>query len=139
MLELVFIKTTNIFIQNIPRLIFISVMSNIKMLHYDRTEISLWIDTNKTSGSKECDICHYWYFLNKWFKFQPYVCNRCHDLLICLWALAILLFQKLKMPIIVVLLLKLAKVMRQNNNSKILIWLKKKGNIINIKSNFDVI
>ena len=99
------------------------------MLHYDRTEISLWIDTNKTSGSKECDICHYWYFLNKWFKFQPYVCNRCHDLLICLWALAILLFQKLKMPIIVVLLLELAKVRRQNNNSKILIWLKKKGTL----------
>ena len=23
----------------------------------------------------------YWYFLNKGFKFQPYVCNRCHDLL----------------------------------------------------------
>ena len=126
MLELVFIKVTNIFIQTFPRLIFISVMNNIKLLYYDRTEISLWIDTNKTSRWKECDICHYWYFLIKWFKFQPYVCNRCHDLLICLWALAILLFQKLKIPIIVVLLLELAKVRRQNNNSKILIWLKKK-------------
>ena len=31
---------------------------------------------------QESDICHYWYFLNKGFKFQPYVCNRCHDLLI---------------------------------------------------------
>ena len=28
-----------------------------------------------------CDICHYWYFLNYSFKFQPYVCNRCHNLL----------------------------------------------------------
>ena len=27
------------------------------------------------------DICHYWYFLNKGFKFQPNICNRCHDLL----------------------------------------------------------
>ena len=26
------------------------------------------------------DICHYWYFLNHNFKFQPNVCNRCHDL-----------------------------------------------------------
>ena len=24
---------------------------------------------------------HYWYFLNKEFKFQPNVCNGCHDLL----------------------------------------------------------
>ena len=24
---------------------------------------------------------HYWYFLNYSFKFQPIVCNRCHDLL----------------------------------------------------------
>ena len=35
----------------------------------------------KTSASKECDISHYWYFLNKGFKFQPNVCNRCHYLL----------------------------------------------------------
>ena len=35
----------------------------------------------KTSASKKCDICHYWYFLNKGFKFQPNVCNKCHVLL----------------------------------------------------------
>ena len=35
----------------------------------------------KQSASKECDICHYQYFLNYNFKFQPNVCNRCHDLL----------------------------------------------------------
>ena len=28
-----------------------------------------------------CDICHYWYFLNKGFKFQPNLCSRCHNLL----------------------------------------------------------
>ena len=27
------------------------------------------IDINKTSASKECDLCHYWYFLDKGFKF----------------------------------------------------------------------
>ena len=51
------------------------------MLYYDRIDVSEGIDVNKTSASKECDICHYWYFLNKGFKFQPYVCNRCFDLL----------------------------------------------------------
>ena len=30
---------------------------------------------------KECDICHYWCFLNKSFQFQSYVCNKCYDLL----------------------------------------------------------
>ena len=39
------------------------------------------IDISEISKSKECDISHYWYFLNKSFKFQPNVCNRCHDLL----------------------------------------------------------
>ena len=51
------------------------------MLYFDRIDISEGIDVNKTSASKECDVCHYWYFLNYSFKFQPNVCNRCHDLL----------------------------------------------------------
>ena len=50
------------------------------MLYFDRIDISEGIDVNKTSSSKECDICHYCYFLNYSFKFQPNVCNRCHDL-----------------------------------------------------------
>ena len=33
------------------------------------------------SASKKCDICHYWYFFNFSFMFQPNVCNRYHDLL----------------------------------------------------------
>ena len=56
-------------------------MNNIKMLCLDRLDVSEGIDVNKRSASKECDICHYWYFLNKGFKFQPNVCNICHDLL----------------------------------------------------------
>ena len=51
------------------------------MLYFDRIDVSEGIDVNKTSVSKGCDICHYWYFLNKGFKLQPNVCNRCHDLL----------------------------------------------------------
>ena len=51
------------------------------MLDYDRIDFFEGTDVNKTSMSKECDICHYWCFLNKGFKFQPNVCNGCHDLL----------------------------------------------------------
>ena len=51
------------------------------MLHFNRTDVSDGIDVNKTSASKQFDICDYWYFLNYSFKFQPNVCNRCHDLL----------------------------------------------------------
>ena len=40
-------------------------MNNIKILYYDRIDVSEGIDINKTSKSKECDIFHYWYFLNK--------------------------------------------------------------------------
>ena len=36
--------------------------NNIKMLYYDRIDVSERIDVNKTSASKECDVCHYWYF-----------------------------------------------------------------------------
>ena len=39
------------------------------------------IDVNKTSESKECDICHYWYFLDKGFKFQLDVSNGCYNVL----------------------------------------------------------
>ena len=51
------------------------------MLYYDRIDVSEGVDVNKTSASKECDVCHYCYFLNYSFKFQLYVYNRCHDLL----------------------------------------------------------
>ena len=52
------------------------------MLYYDRSDVSKGIDVNKTSASKEFIICHYWYFLDKIFKFQSDVCNGCHDILI---------------------------------------------------------
>ena len=32
------------------------------MLEYDRIDISVGIDLNKTNLSKECDICHNWFF-----------------------------------------------------------------------------
>ena len=51
------------------------------MLQYDRINISEEIDINKTNASKECDICHYWYFLDKNFNYESYLCNGCHDLM----------------------------------------------------------
>ena len=39
------------------------------MQYCDRIDVSEGINIDKTSESKECDICHYWYFLNKCFKF----------------------------------------------------------------------
>ena len=51
------------------------------MLEYDRIDISEGIDVNKTNLSKECDICHYWYFKDIGFKYEKYFCNGCHDLM----------------------------------------------------------
>ena len=51
------------------------------MLEYNRIDISEGIDINKRNASKECDVCHYWFFVNKNFKYEPYLCNDCHDLM----------------------------------------------------------
>ena len=50
------------------------------MLKYDRTGVSEGIDTNKTDGSRECIIFHYWYLLKISFRFQPKVCDGCRDM-----------------------------------------------------------
>ena len=52
------------------------------MLYFAKIDVSEGTDINKTRESKEGHICHYLYFLNKGFKFQPNICNRCHDLLV---------------------------------------------------------
>ena len=51
------------------------------MLEYERIDISEGIDVNKTIASKECDVCHCWYFKDIGFKYEPYLCNGCHDLM----------------------------------------------------------
>ena len=51
------------------------------MLQYEKIDVSEGIDVNKTSASKECELCHYWFFKNVGFKFEEYVCNKCHGLL----------------------------------------------------------
>ena len=51
------------------------------MLEYGKIDISEGIDVNKTNLSKECDICHHWYFKDIGFTHESYLCNGCHDLI----------------------------------------------------------
>ena len=44
-------------------------------------DISEEIDINKTNASKECDICHHWYFKVIGFKYERYLCSGCHNLM----------------------------------------------------------
>ena len=52
-----------------------------EILEYDRIDVSEGIDVNKTSASKECRICHFWYFKDIDFKYESYLCNECHNLM----------------------------------------------------------
>ena len=51
------------------------------MLKYDRIDISDGIGVDKTNESKECMLCHYWYFLNNNFSYGPYLCNGCYNIM----------------------------------------------------------
>ena len=57
------------------------------MLQYEKIDILEGIDTNKTSASKECMLCHDCYFKDVGFKFEPHVCNKCHDVLMTAYEL----------------------------------------------------
>ena len=57
------------------------------MLQYEKIDVSEGIDVNKTSASKECELCHYWFFKDVGLKFQKHVCNGCHDLLTMAYSL----------------------------------------------------
>ena len=51
------------------------------MLEYDRIDISEGIDIDITNASKECKICHYWYFLDKNFSYGPNLCDGCYNIM----------------------------------------------------------
>ena len=51
------------------------------MLQNERINISEGIDFDKSDKSKECMICHYWYFKDIGYKYEPHVCNKCYDLM----------------------------------------------------------
>ena len=51
------------------------------MLEYDRINISEGIDIEKCKEtSKECNLCKFYYFLDKNFSHGPYLCDGCYDM-----------------------------------------------------------
>ena len=62
------------------KFIQLNVCMNYKMLEYDRIDISEEIDVDMSDKSKECMLCHYWYFLNKTFSYGPYLYDGCYNI-----------------------------------------------------------
>ena len=115
------------------------------MLQYAKISISEGIDTNRTSASKECMLCHYWCFKDVGFKFEPHVCNKCHDVLMtayelkniailnvkgvdfrCIWGVlvgrrllidSIILFQKIKVSYKWILVQRKGKLVKMIKNA----------------------
>ena len=48
---------------------------------YININISERVDLNKTSASKECEVCHYWFFKDIGFESEEHVGNGCHHVL----------------------------------------------------------
>ena len=51
------------------------------MLEFEKRDISEGIDVDMSNKSKECMLCHYWYFLDKNFSYGPYLCNGCYNIM----------------------------------------------------------
>ena len=65
----------------IYKFFYMNAHMSYKMLQYEKTNVSEGIDINKTNASKECMLCHYWYFRDVGFKFELNICNKCHNIL----------------------------------------------------------
>ena len=51
------------------------------MLEYDRIDNSEGIDiTQNKLVSRECWMCHFWYFIDKKFNYEKHLCNGCHEM-----------------------------------------------------------
>ena len=51
------------------------------MSQYININISERVDLNKTSASKECKVCNYWFFEDVGFESEEHICNGCHYVL----------------------------------------------------------
>ena len=51
------------------------------MLVYEKIDTSNGIDDDMSDKSKECMLCHYWYFLNKNFSYGPFLCDGCYNMM----------------------------------------------------------
>ena len=51
------------------------------MLEYGRIDLSEGIDIKKCKEtSRKCSLCKFYYFLDKNFNYEPYLCNGCYDM-----------------------------------------------------------
>ena len=64
-------------------------------MQYKKT-VSKGIGINKTSASKEYMLCHYWFFKDVGFKFEPHACNKYHDVLMTAYELKNVLILNVK-------------------------------------------
>ena len=57
-------------------------------MQYERITDDEGIDHNKNSNtSRFCDVCGFWFFVNKNFNYEDYACNGCHNLLMMAFSL----------------------------------------------------
>ena len=91
------------------------------MLQYEKIDVSEGIDVNKTSASKEYELCHYQFFKDIGFKFEEHVCNKCHDLLTMAYSLKNIAILSAKGATFRCLLMGISKneVLKKLNNSVI--------------------
>ena len=89
------------------------------MLRYEKIDVSEIIDVNKTSASKECELCHYWIFKDVRFKFEEHVCNGCYDLLTMAYSLKNIAISSAKGATFRCLLMSISKIkcLKKLNNS----------------------
>ena len=51
------------------------------MLEYNRIDIPEGTDIKKCKEtSRKCSLCKFYYFLDKNFKYGPYLCDGCYDM-----------------------------------------------------------
>ena len=51
------------------------------MLEYDRNDISEGTDINKCEEtSRRCNLCKFYYFLDKNISYGAFLCNGCYDM-----------------------------------------------------------
>ena len=63
------------------------LLLGIKLIQYERIDVSKGIDHNKAGTSKECMLYHYWYLKDIGYEYEQYVCNGCHDLSVMVYDL----------------------------------------------------
>ena len=57
------------------------MMGFIKILVDEKINTSDGIDVDVSDKSKECLLCHYWYFLDKRLSYGPYLCDGCYNMM----------------------------------------------------------